>query len=122
MAVTDQRDTFYAGNVRNYTFSVDDSDNPGSKLDLTGATITFALSKYLSATQWSKTPSVEKSIGDGITVTNASQGALTVTLSNEDTATLEGEFYFELEVTDVSSNAVVVATGRVTIVRNVTNS
>lgn len=122
MAVTDQRDTFYAGNVRTYPFSVDDENNPGNKLDLTGMTVAFALSKYLSASAWSKTPLVEKSIGDGITITNASQGALTVTLSPDDTASLEGEFYFELEVTDASANPVVVATGRITLLRNVTNA
>lgn len=120
MAVTGLTDTMYAGNPRTFTFTVTDEDASGSPAkDLTDLTPKLTLSRISASTGLPlKTPEVEKTG----TVTDAPNGVLTVALVPADTADLEGEYYLELELFDLSDVGVVVATGTLTIQRNVTNT
>lgn len=122
MATTGQKDSFYAGNPRSYTFTIADEDNPGSALNLSGMTARFALSKFTSSNVYSVVAVLEKTTSDGITITGAGTGQLRVDLVPADTSALAGDYYFELEIVDASSNPVVVATGTLTILRNVVNA
>lgn len=124
MAVTSQKDTMWAGNKRVQRFTVTDEDAVGSPAkDLTGFTAKWALSRFNAAgTEFLTTPVVTKTTGGGgIVITDATNGILEVTLDVADTSALFGTFYFELEVVDGSSNPLVVATGTLTINKNVMN-
>ena len=122
MATLGQKDTFFAGNPRFYDFTIADDDNPGSALNLTGMTARFALSRFTSSNTYSTTAILEKTTASGIVITSAAAGQLRVSLDPADTAALAGDYYFELEIVDASSNPVVVATGTITILKNVVNS
>lgn len=121
MAKTGQNDTFYANNLRELEFSVQNED--GTAFDLTGLSVKWALSKAKTGGDYGTTAILEKATGgEGIVVTDAAQGELTVTLDPEDTTTLKGAYYHELEVFDGTDRGVVVATGVLTILKNVVNT
>jgi len=127
MVVADQTDTMYANNRRVLKFTVTDEDNGGA-LDLTGLVVKFALARFDSEGQPIKSnPLVDKrsDVSAEVTITDAANGLVEVELVTSDTASLadQGEtaYYFELEVFD-GTDPVVVATGTLTIRRNVTNA
>jgi hypothetical protein len=124
MAETGLTDTMWAGNKRVLAYTVEDSDaGDGSAKDLTGLTVKWALSKMSSDGTYSTTAILEKATGgNGITVTDAAAGELEVDLDAADTSDLAGDYYFELEVYDATPEGVVVATGTLTINRNVVNT
>jgi hypothetical protein len=123
MAKTNQDDTFYANNQRVLKFTVVDSDNGDIAFDLTGYTIKWALSKYNSKGAYLTTEILGKSTtGGGVVVTNAAGGLCEVTLDGADTASLSGAYYHELEATDGLSVSIVLATGKLTILKNVVNT
>jgi hypothetical protein len=69
-------------------------DENGAALDLTGMTLTYALSR----TAEDASPLITKTIGSGITVISAAGGQIQIDLLSADTASLLGEYYHELEV------------------------
>ena len=123
MARTEQDATFYSNNDFVLSFTLyDDDATPVTVLDITGASLTWALSHSLSANNPNKTPLLIKSTAaGGITITDAPNGLVSVTISDADTEFLRGTFYHELELTDTSGNKSVQATGTITLLRNVTN-
>jgi hypothetical protein len=60
---------------------------------------------------------LEKSVGSGITVTNAAGGLLTIALNPADTKAVSGDYYHELEVIDSAGDIGTVLRGTVTILR-----
>jgi len=123
MTVTASKLTFYAGNKRLLRFTVVDKDAPGDPpLDLTTLTIKWALSRFKNG-RYLSTPILEKSTtGGGIVKIDAINGILEVTLLRADTASLLGDFWQELEVTDVGGECEVVAVGPVSVLLNVVNA
>ena len=90
------------------TLNVAVQDGDGVAVNLTGATLEFALSKQSSSggpkgsALFSKTP----------TVVNAVGGSVQVEIDPDDTADLKcGEYYGELQVTDASGNVSTVLYG-----------
>ena len=65
----------------------------------------------------STTRLLEKSVGSGITVTNAAGGLLTISINPDDTKTVSGDYYHELEVIDAAGDIGTVLRGTMTIVR-----
>lgn len=125
MVQKNQNDEMYANNIRTLRFAVTDADatDPTDPLDLTGLVVKWALSRIAPSGQFTTTAIVEKCSNDGtLTITNPTGGLCELTLDPADTATLSGKFYHELEVFDSGDNGVVVATGEITILRNVVNT
>jgi len=126
MAVANQTDTIYAGNKRTLKFAVTDQDTAGSPaFNLTNLIAKWTLARVgADGSVLTSAPVVEKksTTGTQITITNAAGGLLEVYLVEVDTLTLLGDFYFELELFDVAGAHVVVATGTMTILPNVTNT
>jgi hypothetical protein len=83
-------------------------DDDGAAVDITG--YSFA---YAAALVDTENPDLSKSSDDGIAITTAASGVLTVTLDAADTSTLcPGSYYHEIEATDGSGNVSTVLTGR----------
>lgn len=123
MAQTNQNDTFYANNIRVLEFTLTDEDAE-APLDLTGCTVRWALSALLIDGSYDTTPVLRKDsvTAGGIVVENASAGTLRVEIEAADTADLSGRYYHELEVLDAAGDPVVVSTGYLTILANVSNA
>ena len=84
------------------------TDADGIAINLTGATISYVIFSGGVAT-------ITKTIGSGITVTDATAGTFTITLTSANTASLAGSYYHECQVTDSSSNISTIFIGSVTI-------
>lgn len=126
MAELNQDFSCYANNDHTLEFSVVDKDaNPSSPpaLDLTGHTLKWAMSRLSSSGDFSKTPTVDKSTtGADMEIVDAAAGTVKVTLRAADTINLLGDFHHQLEDFDGGGNAVVVAEGKGTIKKNITNA
>lgn len=123
MAVKDQVDEMFAGNKRVQRFTITDDDTAGSPpKDLTGLDIKYALSRFDDEGNFLVGPVLTKDVaGGGIIVTDAVNGVLEVTFLKVDTQALAGDFYFELEAFDGTLESTVLATGTLTIIKNVVN-
>ena len=71
----------------------------GTALNLNGATITWQLFPLGGGTAL-----VTKSIGSGITVTDASNGVFQVKIDPADTASLAGSYNHEVQIVDTDGN------------------
>jgi hypothetical protein len=85
-------------------------DDAGAVVDLTSATIRWQMARSVYAE-----PDLEKSIGDGITVTDDEGGLFTVLLDDVDTIDLAGTFYYEVEIIDGGGNVSTPKTGTISI-------
>lgn len=122
MVVTNQNDSFYAGNKRTLRFTIKDQDAVGSPAkDITGMSVRWALCKINSAGNVVKTPLLEFNTDNPakVVVTDAPNGKVEVYLSHDDTASLLGDYYHEAEIYITGSFSLVVATGTLTINLNV---
>ena len=61
---------------------------------------------------------ITKSVGSGITVTNAAAGLFSIALSAADTESLEGEYRHEGELTDSTGAITTIFAGRIVVRRN----
>ena len=116
MTATNQDVAMFSGDTRVLAFTITQAGG-STPVDLTGATIKWRCARKLSG-GFSSTVTLSKSLGAGITVTNADAGQLQVLLSPADTAALSGRFYHELEITDVAGNVSTVAIGTLTIAKD----
>lgn len=119
MALTEQNDTWYAGNRRKLSYVVENQDSPGTRLNLTGLTFVWSLSAMRGDGSFEQTPFLEKTSASGITVTSAVNGELDVDVTGADCTGLAGDYYAELEAFDGDGNGLVLATGVMTLRRNV---
>lgn len=109
MALTEQAlNPLYAGESRVLNNTI--SDSAGNPVNLSGATITFKAAKRRNGAAI-----ITKSIGSGITVTNAGAGQHTVTLDPADTAALRGVLFWHIRVTDVGGRVSTTNIGTVAI-------
>jgi len=126
MVKTGLTDTIYAGNRRVLTFTIEDQDaGDGSAKDITGFTVKFALARTdANGEPITSSPLIDlSSSGSQVVITDAANGVVQVTLGGSDTDSIvPGDYYFELEVFDSSSNSTVVAVGTMTIEPNVDNA
>ena len=111
MTATGQNVVTRSGDSRRLQFTV--TDAAGAAVDLTGATITWAL-----ATKLGGTTLLTKTIGAGITVNGASAGQFYVAVDPADTASLAGTYYHEAEVVDALANKATVAVGTLTVIQD----
>lgn len=86
----------------------------GVVISLIGAqSIKWWVAKKVTST----TRLLEKAVGTGITVTDALHGVLQITISPNDTKTVSGPFYHELEVVDSTGDIGTVLRGTMTVVK-----
>jgi hypothetical protein len=73
-----------------------------SNLDLTGADIRWAVFPWPEGPKFgqaSRTAAIEKSLGNGITITNAAGGEFRIAIEPSDTSELSGFYVHEAQVT-----------------------
>lgn len=129
MAKTNQNVTFYAGNKQVFMWTLLDDDAFGTDvpLPLGGREVRWAMSRFNDDGTYSTEPTLVKSSLNGtdeVEVTDAANGLVRVYVDGIDTVDLDGKFYQELEVVDDNGagEPVVVATGVITIRKNVSNT
>ena len=125
MAKRDLYDEMFAGNKRVQRFTIEDEDaGDGSAKDLTGLTVKWILTNVDKKGTPTATPLLDKaSTGPDVSVTDAANGIVEVTIQKADTSGFSaGNYYFEVEVFDGSGDPVVTSTGTLRIFPNVTNA
>ncbi len=99
----------HAGDDKTLVVSVRDTE--GSPVDVTGATV-----RWRAARSANKTADIiKKTGGSGITLSDPTQGEITITLNAADTDSLKGTFYHECQVTFASGLLSTVVAGKMTI-------
>ncbi len=105
MARVNQHVRIWAGDAKNLNVTALDDD--GGALNLTGGTLTWILRQDAR----SGPVLLTKTIGSGITVTNAAGGLFTVALVEADTQDLAGSYYHECVFEDSGGNPSTILTG-----------
>lgn len=132
MVVEDQTIVVFAGNRRfPLGFTVidqDSTDDPQPPLDLAGFSARFAIARFSTSNglPLKKNPLVNLKTTDLpaliVIDTPTADGRIVVDLVGSLTENINpGDYYFEVEIVDGSSNSLVVATGTITIKTNVEN-
>jgi hypothetical protein len=98
----------YSGETRYVNVSITDADNDNIPLNITNFQINFLA--HLNGT-----PVIQKSIGNGISVVNASEGKVQLLLISDDTKNLSGDFLFEIEAVSPTNETAIVTFGRMKI-------
>lgn len=126
MANINQNDSFYANNKRTLHFSLTDKDaEPAGPYDLTGKTVRWSLSRQNDDGTYSTVSLLNKistNPAQILIADPATDGVVDVFLTKEDTAKFSGKYHHELEVIDGDAEPVVVATGTLTILKNIVNA
>jgi len=116
-AASNQNASMHSGDDKELVITINDSS--GNAIDLSGlVSAKWSCSKKKSDGSFSSTPVVSKSLVSGISVTDAANGELTVTLAQADTKDLSGSFYQELELVDSANKKQTVMTGTLTILKD----
>ncbi len=103
---TGQNFQMFQGDDKILVVTVYDNDDFENVVNISGATIQFVIYK-----QTTGQIVVTKSSGSGITITDAENGELEITLAGSDTASLYGTFLHECELTDSTGNVSTIMTG-----------
>jgi hypothetical protein len=109
MTTINQDFSMYAGDSKNIVITV--TDDNGSPMNLLNATVKWALKKRVKSTE----NMIYKTTTDGITITDAQNGLIKISLLPINTSSLSGMYYHECEVTDQSGNVSTVTTGYITV-------
>lgn len=89
-------------------------DNAGTAVDLTGATARFAMAR----SPISSTPVIDSAASPAtatVTFTDAVNGLVTVTIDDSDLDALQGDYYYELKITDSSMNESITTRGWISV-------
>ena len=93
-------------------------DNDAAVVDLTGASIRFAMARTADST-----PVVDSNASPQtatITVTDASGGLLSVYIDDTVTDAFTGDYYYEVKVTDITGNETITTRGWITVETSLT--
>ena len=90
-----------AGDTKRLQMTI--TDKVGTPIDLTEAQIRWWASRG-DALKFSRTPALQKSLGNGIEDMGLFEGQFVVTLAPSDTRELNGSYYHEVEITDAFGN------------------
>jgi len=118
----------YAANKRVLEYTVTDADDSDAPLDMSSYTyVKWAMSRIDSEGNILTSPILEKTKAAGDIVLSSSgagtNNVASVTILTADTTNLlTGSFHTELELTDSAGESVVLATGTLTILKNVVNA
>lgn len=127
MAKVSQDATIYRRNKVTLRFTVLNQDVAGEPaLNLTSHTLKYAVARFgSSGDPITDSPVIDLSSASSakVTITDAPNGKVEVRLEEEDTDLLDpGEYYHELEDFDSGGDAVVAATGTLTVLPNIVNA
>lgn len=92
-------------------FSVVDQQIPAVVVDLTGSTLSFAFSSKVSPF----TALFTKTVGSGLTITNATGGLFSVQIDKADVATLVGEHRYEVKMLDPAGKEDTIVEGTIVV-------
>ena len=109
MTTTAQNFTMWSGDDKTITVTVVDGD--GTAQDITAATISYKLQPAVD----DATGAITKTVGSGVTITNAAGGIFTVDIAAANTASFAGIYYHECQVTSSGGVVSTVFVGNVTI-------
>lgn len=98
----------WSGDDKVITVTVYDSDDV--VVDITGATIAWQLSQNVDSAAL-----ITKTAGDGVVLSDPTNGQFTITLDPADTASLSGRYYHEAQITDSSGDISTGLVGHTTI-------
>ena len=102
----------HQGDTKRLVITITDPD--GDPISLVGATsIKWWVAKRVTSTS----KLLQKDLSDGIVVTDAAGGVVTISIDPEDTVAVTGSYYHELEVIDSAGDIGTVLRGTMTIVR-----
>lgn len=104
MSADKQNVTLYAGDDCILAYTI--VDETGEALPLAGASLVWTLGR-----QPAGPTIVTKTNANGITITNAAAGQVSVLVSHADTVGLTGTLWHQLVLTDVAGSVSTVATG-----------
>jgi hypothetical protein len=90
-----------AGDTKRLQMTI--TDKVGTPVDLTEAQIRWWASRG-DVSQFSRTPVLQKSLGNGIEDMGLFEGLFTVNLEPADTREFNGSYYYEVEITDAFGN------------------
>jgi hypothetical protein len=90
-----------AGDTKRLNMTI--TDKLGTPVDLTEAAIRWWASRG-DAEKFSRTPILQKTMGNGIEDVALYEGQFTVVLAPADTRDLNGSYYHEVEITDAFGN------------------
>lgn len=102
----------HQGDTKNLVITVKDPTR--TPVSLLGAqSVKWWVARRVTST----TKLLQKTVGSGITMTNASAGIVTIRLDPADTVSVSGDYYHELEVIDSAGDIGTVLRGTMTVVR-----
>lgn len=118
MAYTDFNDTMFRGDEQPFTITVTKNGTP---LDVTDCVFWMTAKANLSDPPWRVIFSAGSENGR-VTLTNPSGGIVTITLASEDTANVNAEVvaFCDVQVRDTTGAVTTIATGKLTILLDVT--
>lgn len=110
----------YRGDTAQFRVTALDID--GNPLDISGASAWFTAKR--ATTEADNTAVFQKTVGDGITITDALNGIMLVQLAEADTNTLTKKevLEYDLQVKDVLNGIYTVARGSLTVEADVTRA
>lgn len=94
-------------------------DNADALVDLTGASARFAMARNERATVLDIDSAASPATATAV-LTDAVNGLVTVTITDENTEALAGDYYYECKVTDTTGREAVVARGWISFAVNLT--
>jgi hypothetical protein len=112
---TQTDDKYIAGDtaVINATITLTDSDDT----DLSNVSINFVLARYAG-----DSPIIEKTLSDGINITDVENGEIAIKIDSSDTDGIGkidgGDYYYKIKITDSVGDVATVTTGEWTIYSN----
>lgn len=110
MARVNESISMYSGEYKKIQDKIVDADSGNIPLDLTDFTAKFIVHNKGNVV-------IEKTLGDGIEITDAEQGLLEITLFPNDTKDLSGNFSFEVKLDNNVDQGSIVTLGRISITK-----
>lgn len=110
MAKINETISMYSGETRYINITITDGDNNNIPLNIANYNINFLA-------HMNGTPMIQKSIGNGITITSGAEGKAQIFLDTDDTKTLSGDFLFEVEAVSPADEVSIVTFGRMKITK-----
>lgn len=107
--------SMHSGDNRDLQVTIKDA--AGAVVNITGAALTWALSKGNGSDGPRGTALVTKTVGSGITIVDGANGRADIVLVPADTEALAGDYYHELQLVAGGSSSTVLY-GTVTILKN----
>jgi hypothetical protein len=116
---SNQRLEVVRGDTRRYQVTV--TDDAGLPVDLSGASIYFTVRKKYSSSSDDTDAVFQKSVGNGISISDASSGSIAIVIAPTDTRALPASlFLYDLQVNTGAGDVITAALGEFAVKADVT--